>query len=133
VVSQLSATPKAALHSKVNVLERLHFKSTLSGSLKIELQPINPYGEYIMLSIIKELLQNAQLQQQIKTAANQAEVIKLLILAGAEKGYNFTVEGVSQAFAELTSLQSNELSEEELLGVSGGKPVICYTKGCTTF
>jgi hypothetical protein len=33
----------------------------------------------------------------------------------------------------LTSLQSNELSEEELLGVSGGKPVICYTKGCTTF
>jgi predicted ribosomally synthesized peptide with nif11-like leader len=86
-----------------------------------------------MLSNIKELLQNAQLQQQIKTAANQAEVIKLLILASAEKGYNFTVEGVSQAFAELTSLQSNELSEEELLGVSGGKPVICYTKGCTTF
>lgn len=86
-----------------------------------------------MLSNIKELLQNAQLQQQIKTAANQAEVIKLLILAGAEKGYNFTAESVSQVFAELTSLQSNELSEEELLGVSGGIPKICYTKGCTTF
>jgi predicted ribosomally synthesized peptide with nif11-like leader len=132
VVSQLSATPKAALHSKVNVLERLHFKSALSGSLKIELQPINPYGEYIMLSNIKELLQNAQLQQQIKTAANQADAIKLLILAGAEKGYTFTAESVSQVLSELTS-PSNELSEEELLGVSGGKPVICYTKRCTTF
>jgi predicted ribosomally synthesized peptide with nif11-like leader len=85
-----------------------------------------------MLSNIKELLQNAQLQQQIKTAANQAEAIKLLILAGAEKGYNFTAESVSQVLSELTS-PSNELSEEELLGVSGGKPVICYTKRCTTY
>ena len=85
-----------------------------------------------MLSNIKELLQNAQLQQQIKTAANQAEAIKLLILAGAEKGYNFTAESVSQVLSELTS-PSNELTEEELLGVSGGKPVICYTKRCTTF
>jgi predicted ribosomally synthesized peptide with nif11-like leader len=85
-----------------------------------------------MLSNIKELLQNAQLQQQIKTAANQADAIKLLILAGAEKGYNFTAESVSQVLSELTS-PSNELSEEELLGVSGGKPVICYTKRCTTF
>jgi predicted ribosomally synthesized peptide with nif11-like leader len=85
-----------------------------------------------MLSNIKELLQNAQLQQQIKTAANQADTIKLLILAGAEKGYTFTAESVSQVLSELTS-PSNELSEEELLGVSGGKPVICYTKRCTTF
>ncbi|MEH2139053.1 Nif11-like leader peptide family natural product precursor [Nostoc sp.] len=73
-----------------------------------------------MLQQIKELLQNAQLQQQVNAAANQAEAIKLLAIAGVEKGYNFTIESVSQVLTELTSVDSNELSEEELLSVSGG-------------
>ena len=73
-----------------------------------------------MLHQIKELLQNAQLQQQVRAAANQAEAIKVLAIASAEKGYNFTVEAISQMLAELTSVTSDELSEEELLGVSGG-------------
>jgi predicted ribosomally synthesized peptide with nif11-like leader len=85
-----------------------------------------------MLQTLKELLQNAQVQQQLKTAVSQAEVIRLLIAAGAEKGYHFTVESVSQLLSELNA-SSIELSEEELLGVSGGTPVICYTKRCTTF
>ncbi|MFN6563869.1 MAG: Nif11-like leader peptide family RiPP precursor [Nostoc sp. ChiSLP01] len=72
-----------------------------------------------MLHQIKELLQNAQLQQQVQAAANQAEAIKLLAIAGAEKGYNFTVESLSQMLAQL-SADSYELSEEELLSVSGG-------------
>ncbi|MEH2041450.1 hypothetical protein [Nostoc sp.] len=38
------------------------------------------------------MLQNAQLQQQIKAAANQAEAIKVIAIASAEKGYNFTGE-----------------------------------------
>ncbi|WP_445638211.1 Nif11-like leader peptide family natural product [Nostoc sp. DSM 114161] len=73
-----------------------------------------------MLQQIKELLQNAQLQQQVQAAANQAEAIKLLAIASAEKGYNFTVESLSQMLAQLTYVDSNELSEEELLSVSGG-------------
>ncbi|BAY78519.1 hypothetical protein NIES25_49940 [Nostoc linckia NIES-25] len=73
-----------------------------------------------MLHQIKELLQNAQLQQQVQAAANQAEAIKLIAIASAEKGYNFTVESLSQMLAELTFVDSNELSEEELLSVSGG-------------
>jgi hypothetical protein len=85
-----------------------------------------------MLNNLKELLQNAQLQAQIKAAANQAEVVKLLVVAGAEKGYSLTVDSVNQLLNELNT-GSNELSEDELLGVSGGKPVICYTKRCTTF
>ncbi|MEP0919911.1 Nif11-like leader peptide family natural product precursor [Leptolyngbya sp. DQ-M1] len=85
-----------------------------------------------MLNNLKELLQNAQLQAQIKAAANQGEVVKLLVIAGAEKGYSLTVDSVSQLLNELKA-GSNELSEEELLGVSGGKPYICYTKRCTTF
>jgi predicted ribosomally synthesized peptide with nif11-like leader len=73
-----------------------------------------------MLHQIKELLQNAQLQEQVKAAANQAEAIKVLAIASAEKGYNFTVEAITEMLAELTSVTSDELSEEELLGVSGG-------------
>ncbi|WP_445638210.1 Nif11-like leader peptide family natural product [Nostoc sp. DSM 114161] len=73
-----------------------------------------------MLHQIKELLQNAQLQQQVQAASNQAEAIKLLAIASAEKGYNFTVESLSQMLAQLTYVDSNELSEEELLSVSGG-------------
>ncbi|MBD2525526.1 Nif11-like leader peptide family natural product precursor [Nostoc sp. FACHB-133] len=72
-----------------------------------------------MLHQIQELLQNAKLQQQVLTAANQAEAIKLLAIACAEKGYNFTTEGISQLLAELTFVKSNELTEEELLSVSG--------------
>ncbi|MBW4429679.1 MAG: Nif11-like leader peptide family RiPP precursor [Nostoc desertorum CM1-VF14] len=88
-----------------------------------------------MLHQIKELLQNTQLQQQIKAAANQAEAIKVLAIASTEKGYNFTVEAISQMLAELTFVDSNELSEEELLSVSGGAmadsaPKLCHTVGC---
>jgi predicted ribosomally synthesized peptide with nif11-like leader len=73
-----------------------------------------------MLQHIQDLLQNSELQQRIQAAASPAEAIKLLMVAGAEKGYNFTVEGMSQLLAELT-MDSNELSEEELLAVSGGR------------
>ncbi len=88
-----------------------------------------------MLQQIKELLQNAQLQQQIEAAANQAEAIKILAIASAEKGYNFTIESMSQMFAELTFVDSNELSEQELLSVSGGMmaesaPKLCHTDSC---
>ncbi|MFN6529696.1 Nif11-like leader peptide family RiPP precursor [Nostoc sp. ChiSLP03a] len=88
-----------------------------------------------MLHQIKELLQNTQLQQQVKAAANQAEAIKMIAIASAEKGYNFTVETISQMLAELTFVDSNELSEEELLSVSGGMmadsaPKLCHTASC---
>ena len=73
-----------------------------------------------MLNQIKELLQDPQLQQKVKAAANQEEAINLLTSAGAEKGYNLSTEEVSQALAELTSGKTSELSEEELLTVSGG-------------
>lgn len=74
-----------------------------------------------MLQQIKDLLHNPQVQETVKSAANQAEAIKLLMIAGAEKGYNFTVESMFQVLAELAAVQGNELSEEELLTVSGGR------------
>lgn len=80
-----------------------------------------------MLENIKELLQNTQLQQQVKAAANLAEAIKLITTAGAQKGYSFTQESVAGAIGGLM-LGDRELSETDLLSVAGGKP----PEGCNT-
>ena len=72
-----------------------------------------------MIQNIKELLQNAQLQQQVKEAANLEEALKLITAAAAEKGYSFTQESVAQAITGLMS-EGQELSEAELQSVAGG-------------
>lgn len=72
-----------------------------------------------MIQNIKELLQNTQLQQQVKEAANLAEAIKLITAAGAEKGYSFTQESVAQVVSGQI-LEEHELSEADLLLVAGG-------------
>jgi predicted ribosomally synthesized peptide with nif11-like leader len=82
-----------------------------------------------MLNILNKLVQNAQLQEKIKAATDQATVMELLILAGAEKGYAFTIESINQFLSELNSIP-HEMSEEDLLGVSGGYPptsIMCET------
>jgi predicted transposase YdaD len=71
-----------------------------------------------MIKNIKELLQNAQLQQQVKEAANLAEAIKLIATAGAEKGYSLTQQKVAQVVSELM-LEKQELLETDLLAVAG--------------
>ncbi|MBD2728091.1 Nif11-like leader peptide family natural product precursor [Nostoc sp. FACHB-892] len=88
-----------------------------------------------MLPQIKSLLQNSQLRENMQAAVSQTEAIKLLLIASAEKGYTFTAESVAQMLSELTFVDSNELSEEELLSVSGGAiadsaPKLCHTAGC---
>lgn len=72
-----------------------------------------------MIQIIKELLLNAQLKQQVKEAANLIEAIQLITLAGVEKGYSLTQENVAQAISGLM-LGEQELSEEDLQVVAGG-------------
>lgn len=72
-----------------------------------------------MIQTIKELLQNTQLQQQVKEATNLVEAIKIITIAGAVKGYSFTQENVAQVVSGLM-LQEQELTEEDLLAVSGG-------------
>ncbi|MDZ7960292.1 MAG: Nif11-like leader peptide family natural product precursor [Aulosira sp. DedQUE10] len=71
-----------------------------------------------MIENIKEILKNAQLQQQIKEAANLAAAIKLITNAGAQKGYSFTQESVAQVVSELM-LEEQELAEADLLAVAG--------------
>ena len=72
-----------------------------------------------MIQNIKEMLQNAQLQQQVKAATNLGEAIKLIVSAGAEKGYSLAQESVAQAVSGLM-LDEQELSEDDLLAVAGG-------------
>ncbi|OUL35954.1 Nif11-like leader peptide family natural product precursor [Nostoc sp. 106C] len=72
-----------------------------------------------MIQNIKELLQNTQLQQQIKEAANFAEAVKLITTAGAQKGYSFSQENIAQAASGLM-LEEREISEADLLAVAGG-------------
>lgn len=81
-----------------------------------------------MLNIITELLQDPQLQQQVKQAIHPLEVVRLLTAAGAEKGYRLTADAISQVVAQLSEIRASELSEEELLGVSGGTQVRCVTR-----
>jgi predicted ribosomally synthesized peptide with nif11-like leader len=84
-----------------------------------------------MLNHIKTLLSDVQLQQQVKKATNLAEVIKLIVTAGVAKGYNFSKEGVTQVLATLAPMEENELSEEELLAVSGGGSCTCKAGAVT--
>jgi TRAP-type C4-dicarboxylate transport system permease large subunit len=72
-----------------------------------------------MIQHIKELLQNTQLQQQVKEAANLAEAIKVITTAGAQKGYFFTQENVAQVVSE-AMLELQDLPEADLLAVAGG-------------
>jgi hypothetical protein len=74
-----------------------------------------------MLNNLKELLQNSQLQAKIKAAVDKATAIELLLTAGAEKGYTFTAESITSLLAEINAT-SNEISENDLLGMSGGVP-----------
>ncbi|MEO1347948.1 MAG: Nif11-like leader peptide family natural product precursor [Cyanobacteria bacterium J06635_15] len=79
-----------------------------------------------MFNQIKALLSDSQLQQQIMKSANPTESIKLIVKAGVAKGYNFSKESVSQVLTTLT-MQPNELTEEDLLAVSGGS---CGPRTC---
>jgi hypothetical protein len=72
-----------------------------------------------MIQNIKDLLQNTQLQQQVKEAGNLLDAIKLITAAGAQKGYSFTQGSVAQAIGKLM-LEEHELPEVELLAVAGG-------------
>ena len=76
-----------------------------------------------MLNQIKALLQNAQLRQKIKAAKTLDEAIKLIAIADAEKGNNFTTEDVTQMLTWLAPGSGNEwqkLSDSDLRTVAGG-------------
>jgi non-ribosomal peptide synthetase component E (peptide arylation enzyme) len=81
-----------------------------------------------MLPVMQELLSNPHVRQQIQEATDVEQTIQVIVTAGAEKGYTVTSAAVSQVLAELSSTEDEELSEAELLLVSGGESP--HTKMC---
>lgn len=80
-----------------------------------------------MIQHIKHLLENNQLKQQVKESKNLVEAIKLITNAGVQKGYSFTQDSVAEIVSRLM-LTEQELTEEDLLAVSGG-----LRNSCTVF
>ena len=72
-----------------------------------------------MLHQIKSLINDVQLQQQLKQAADLADAVKLIVNAGAAKGYTFSKETVSRTLASMMPAEPSQLSEEDLLSVAG--------------
>ncbi len=66
----------------------------------------------MMLQQIKEVLQNTELQQQVKQATGPNQIIRLIMAAGAKRGYSFTREGVIEV---LLQVDRRELTREERL------------------
>ena len=67
-----------------------------------------------MLSKIKSLLQDPEVQQAIKKAKTQDEVINVLKNASAKKGENLQAEQINAALTGLALEQVSKLSEKEL-------------------
>lgn len=93
-----------------------------------------------MLEQIKSLLvQDQQLEQQLKDASNLAEAVDLIVSAGLTMGVSFVKEQVSEALQSMPwSVGAEELSEEDLLAVAGGRrpsdtKTVTGTIYCVTF
>jgi hypothetical protein len=93
-------------------------------------------GESIMKDNLTEVLKDKELLEKMSKIDDQAEVAKLVVDAGAKKGFNFTVDSVLVALGQLFLPKSSELSEEDLQGVSGGMmgrdTGTAYGIGCQT-
>lgn len=84
-----------------------------------------------MLDQIKELLTNSQVRAKVQSAKTRGEAVDAVVTAGAERGFSFDASRVAQAFAP----RARQLSERELLMVSGGRmaesaPRLCHTDSC---
>jgi hypothetical protein len=71
---------------------------------------------------IQELIcQDSQLQQQLNTVVTLTEAAELIVASGIKQGYQFITSQVTEVLNNMQMLAySEELSEEELLGVAGG-------------
>ncbi|MBT9315798.1 Nif11-like leader peptide family natural product precursor [Leptothoe spongobia] len=69
-----------------------------------------------MLNQLKALSNNIQLWRQVKTVDNLDDAIALIKSAGAQKGYQFSHDGLTQ----LLQSQVETIDEKSLLDVAGG-------------
>lgn len=70
------------------------------------------------------VLTDTALQDRLKTATDGQSFVSLAVALGEEKGYSFSFEDVETVLnqSNLSNVAAEgELSEEELIGVSGGQ------------
>lgn len=67
------------------------------------------------------VVQDQQLQKELKTVSDLGEAAELVAASGKERGYNFTVSNVALALHEMmgTDDNSNQLSEGDILASAG--------------
>lgn len=89
-----------------------------------------------MLEKIRELLKDKNLLDKMAGTDDQTDAARLVVDAGAAKGYTLTLDAVVAALAKLFAPQAGELSEEDLKSVSGGMmgadTGTAYGIGCRT-
>lgn len=69
----------------------------------------------------RELLKDRALQERLKALNDTNSIVALVVEAGKEKGYSFTIEEVQEDMAEINmSRPQQELSDEQLEAIAGG-------------
>jgi hypothetical protein len=85
------------------------------------------------LTDLRELLQDGTLRQRIQAEADQFAVVRLVIDAGAEKGYRFDESWLKEAFDDIRLVRPpRELTEPELIAVGSPNSTnrLCHTDSC---
>jgi hypothetical protein len=69
---------------------------------------------------IKSLLQDDAVRKLVAEAKTRAEAVKALLAAALKKGLSVTDAEIGKALDALDLAPNSELSDDQLLGVSGG-------------
>lgn len=71
--------------------------------------------------VMSDIAQDPSLLQELESANDFESLFTKLSQLGAEKGYNFSDKELRDALDSSTNLQEQELSDELLVAVAGGK------------
>jgi predicted ribosomally synthesized peptide with nif11-like leader len=74
----------------------------------------------------QEVMQEPALLEKFQSAPDQESLVNLAVEVGQQKGYSFTVDQVEQALAAQNAAQQEELSDEQLEAVAGGRGGGCW-------
>lgn len=67
------------------------------------------------------LLQDQSVQENLKEATDQESFVQMAVKLGKDKGYKFTIKELEAAISQAKSPIFEELSDEQLELVAGGK------------
>jgi len=71
--------------------------------------------------VFQFLLQDQSVQENLKNATDQESFVQMAVKLGKDKGYKFTIKELEAAIAQAKAPMFEELSDEQLELVAGGK------------